>query len=367
MATIYLSAGVLSDGSQVSGIFTRRQAFLYSITRTDLAARGPPLTPSPVKRDDGHGLGETCAPTFLILVHLLQKRVEDAPVASTFGQRRRVYCRFNARSVGVQRKFLMGRDQTLRQSVARLHDPRCAKETASLHFTMSDKDAPHFQRQATGGALFDKIESDRGRSVRCPIRISVRRGEYPPRFRSSRCMMLARCRAPRASASLYPIASYGEISVCIPLSLSSDGPSLLLGTGANNIRRHARCRSLFAQRVESANCSLFRDGMCRRPLAHGLGALGLPLVARAKPLSILLCGLPLALVQGAVARRNDHREQEAEPQAGRDARTCIPPGDGPRSWRDRGGDSITRKKKATLLRAAKVPELGGNLLCYPNG
>ena len=79
------------------------------------------------------------------------------------------------------------------------------------------------ERQATGGALFDKIEFDRGRSVRCPIRISVRRGEYPPRFRSTKCMMFARCRARRASASLYPIASYGELSVCIPLSLLQMG------------------------------------------------------------------------------------------------------------------------------------------------
>jgi hypothetical protein len=102
-----------------------------------------------------------------------------------------------------------------------IHD--APKETASLHFMMSDKDAPHFQRQATGGALFDKIEFDRGRSVTCAIRISVRRGEYLPRFRSSRCMMLARCRATRASASLYPIASYGEILVCIPLSLLQMG------------------------------------------------------------------------------------------------------------------------------------------------
>jgi hypothetical protein len=147
--------------------------------RTDRVARGPLLALSPVKLDDAHGLGETCTPTFLILVHLLQKRVEDAPVASTFWQRRHVYCRFNARRGGFQRKFLMGGNQTLRQGVARLHDLRCDKETASLHFTMSDKDAPHFQRQATGGALFDKIEFDRGRSVRCPIRISVRRGEYP--------------------------------------------------------------------------------------------------------------------------------------------------------------------------------------------
>ena len=75
------------------------------------------------------------------------------------------------------------------------------------------------ERQATGDALFDKIEFDRSRSMRCPIRISVRRGEYPPRFRSTRCMMFARCRARRARTSLYPIASYGEISVCIPLSL----------------------------------------------------------------------------------------------------------------------------------------------------
>jgi hypothetical protein len=78
------------------------------------------------------------------------------------------------------------------------------------------------ERQATGGALFDKIEFDRGRSVRCPIRISVRRGEYPPRFRST-SMMVARCRARRASTSLYPIASYGELSVCIPLSLLQMG------------------------------------------------------------------------------------------------------------------------------------------------
>jgi hypothetical protein len=79
------------------------------------------------------------------------------------------------------------------------------------------------ERQATGGALFDKIEFDRSRSVRCPIPISVRRGEYPPRFRSTRCIMFARCRARRASTSLYPIASYGEISVCIPLSLLQMG------------------------------------------------------------------------------------------------------------------------------------------------
>jgi hypothetical protein len=79
------------------------------------------------------------------------------------------------------------------------------------------------ERQATGGAPFDKIEFDRGRSMRCPIRISVRRGEYPPRFRSTKCMMFARCRARRASASLYPIASYGELSVCIPLSLLQMG------------------------------------------------------------------------------------------------------------------------------------------------
>jgi hypothetical protein len=100
----------------------RRQAFLYLITRTDLVACGPPLA-LPVKLDDGHGRGEIGTPTFLILVHLLQKRVEDAPVASTFWQRRHVYSRFNARRVGFQRK---GRDQT-RQSVARFHDPRCAK------------------------------------------------------------------------------------------------------------------------------------------------------------------------------------------------------------------------------------------------
>jgi hypothetical protein len=61
--------------------------------------------------------------------------------------------------------------------------------------------------QATGGALFDKIEIDSGRSVRRRIRISVRRGEYPPRFRSTRCMMFARCSAKRASTSLYPVAS----------------------------------------------------------------------------------------------------------------------------------------------------------------
>jgi hypothetical protein len=79
------------------------------------------------------------------------------------------------------------------------------------------------ERQATGGALFDKIEFDRSRSVRCPIPISVRRGEYPPRFRSTRCIMFARCRARRASTSLYPIASYGEIAVCIPLSLLQMG------------------------------------------------------------------------------------------------------------------------------------------------
>ena len=78
------------------------------------------------------------------------------------------------------------------------------------------------ERQTTG-ALFDKIEFDRGRSVRCPIRISVRHGEYPPRFRSTRCMMFARRRARRASTSLYPIASYGELSVCIPLSLLQMG------------------------------------------------------------------------------------------------------------------------------------------------
>jgi hypothetical protein len=84
-------------------------------------------------------------------------------------------------------------------------------------------DARRWNVKRRGGALFDKIEFDRSRSVRCPIRISVRRGEYPPRFRSTRCMMFARCRARRASTSLYPIASYGEISVCIPLSLLQMG------------------------------------------------------------------------------------------------------------------------------------------------
>jgi hypothetical protein len=42
------------------------------------------------------------------------------------------------------------------------------------------------------------VEIDCGRAVRRPIRISVRCGEYPPRFRSTRCMMLARCSAKRA-------------------------------------------------------------------------------------------------------------------------------------------------------------------------
>jgi hypothetical protein len=74
-----------------------------------------------------------------------------------------------------------------------------------------------------GVTLFDKIEIDCGRSVRRPIRISVRRGEYPPRFRSTRCMMLARCSANRASTSLYSVAPQGEISVCIPLSLLQMG------------------------------------------------------------------------------------------------------------------------------------------------
>jgi hypothetical protein len=115
---------------------------------------------------------------------------------------------------------------------------------------------------------------------------------------------------------------------------SSDGPSLLLGAGANNIRRQDRSRSLFAQPAESANCLLLRDGMRRHTLARGLASFRLPLVARAKSLSILLCGLPLALVQGAVACPNDHREQEAEPQAGRDARTCMRQATG----REAGGD-----------------------------
>jgi hypothetical protein len=104
------------------------------------------------------------------------------------------------------------------------------------------------ERQATGGALFDKIEFDRGRSVRCPIRISVRRGEYPPRFRSTKCMMFARCRARRASTSLYPIVwRTFSLHSLVP---SSDGPSCLLGTRANNIRRVKRCgfRDCFFER-----------------------------------------------------------------------------------------------------------------------
>ena len=63
------------------------------------------------------------------------------------------------------------------------------------------------ERQATGGTLLDKIEIDRSRPVR-PIRISVRRGAYPPRFRSTRCMMFARCSAEDAHADRLYIPSH---------------------------------------------------------------------------------------------------------------------------------------------------------------
>jgi hypothetical protein len=102
------------------------------------------------------------------------------------------------------------------------------------------------ERQATGGTLLDKIEIDRGRPVR-PIRISVRRGEYPPRFRSTRCMMFARCSAKRSCSSLYPVISRRIVGRNFSLHFlvsSSDGPNLLLGTGVNNLRSQDRTTRL---------------------------------------------------------------------------------------------------------------------------
>jgi hypothetical protein len=94
-----------------------------------------------------------------------------------------------------------------------------------------------------GATLLDKIEIDGGRFTDRPIRISVRRGEYPPRFRSTRCMMLARCSAKRARASLSRVALKGEISVCMPLSLLHMGR-----TGHLNRNRHPKIGTMIEAR-----------------------------------------------------------------------------------------------------------------------
>ena len=81
------------------------------------------------------------------------------------------------------------------------------------------------ERQATGGTLLDKIEIDRGRPVR-PIRISVRRGEYPPRFRSTRCMMFARRRGLRKDApKTLAAAAVAQVKIAFP----PDGARVDLG------------------------------------------------------------------------------------------------------------------------------------------